>query len=484
MGRPGTHNEEKTLATMQDNVAVLKKKIESNVYIVDEADIRNARAIIDLYANYPKHYVKMMLSEKHKDIYRPLVEWVYGKTAFLKDGDGFKYDLQTRLNWLFNGKSLSTKCAAGCGRTPALNRSLRMNDPFPEYCCTKCSTNAAATVEKARMTRYAANGGKWESDDTRQKIDATVQAKLDEDPDWYRKRTAKCEATKVRNGHGPKWNNRDKMRETVAAHIDDDPAYYDKIAEKSRATKTARHGDPNWVNPAKARETNMARRGFEYATRDPLVKAKSKNTFRRNHPGLTSSFQLPGVYEKAIAAWQEKYEVDRPLKSAIVQKKCDDTRERRYGNKCIFGVKEFQIRIRKRRLELYGSEFFHGVRYKYDGQCFDSSWELAMWIFCSDYGIPIKREPCMFDYIKDGTPSKYIPDFEIAGQLVEIKGDQFYSEEIGGWVNPWNKKPMLEKFLCAVEHGVAILYYSDIKPILDYIDKTYGKKYLKQFKTK
>jgi len=426
----------------------------------------------------------MMLSEKHKDRYGPLVGWAYCKTAFLKDGDGFKYDLQTRLNWLFNGKSLSTKCAAGCGRTPALNRSLRLNDPFPEYCCTKCSTNAAATVEKARTTRYAMNGGKWESDETKRKIEATVRARLAEDPDWYRKRTAKCEATKVRNGHGPKWNNRDKMHKTVAAHIKEDPAYYDKIVEKSRATKTARHGDPNWVNPEKARETNMARRGFEYATRDPLVKAKSKNTFRRNHPGLTSSFQLPGVYEKAITAWQEKYEVDRPLKSAIVQKKCDDTRERRYGNKCIFGVKEFQIRIRKRRLELYGSEFFHGVRYKYDGQCFDSSWELAMWIFCSDHSIPIKREPCMFDYIKDGTPSKYIPDFEIAGQLVEIKGDQFYSEEIGGWVNPWNKKPMLEKFLCAVEHGVAILYYSDIKPILDYIDKTYGKKYLKQFKTK
>lgn len=107
-----------------------------------------------------------------------------------------------------------------------------------------------------------------------------------------------------------------------------------------------------------------------------------------------------------------------------------------------------------------------------------------MWIFCSDHNIPIRREPCMFDYMKDGISSKYIPDFEIAGQLVEIKGDQFYSEEIGGWVNPWNKKPMLEKFLCAVEHGVAILYYSDIKPILDYIDKTYGKKYLKQFKIK
>lgn len=69
MGRPGIHNEDKTIATIQDNVAALKKKIESNIYIVDETDVRNAYIIIDLYANYPKHYIKMMLSEKHKDRY-------------------------------------------------------------------------------------------------------------------------------------------------------------------------------------------------------------------------------------------------------------------------------------------------------------------------------------------------------------------------------------------------------------------------------
>ena len=55
--------------TIQDNVIALKKKIDGNVYIKDETDIKNAHAIIDLYANYPKHYVKMMLSRKHKDRY-------------------------------------------------------------------------------------------------------------------------------------------------------------------------------------------------------------------------------------------------------------------------------------------------------------------------------------------------------------------------------------------------------------------------------
>ena len=69
MGRSGIHNEDKTIATIQDNVIALKKKINGNVYIKDETDIKNAHAIIDLYENYPKHYIKMMLSRKHKDRY-------------------------------------------------------------------------------------------------------------------------------------------------------------------------------------------------------------------------------------------------------------------------------------------------------------------------------------------------------------------------------------------------------------------------------
>ena len=69
MGRSGIHNEDKTIATIQDNVIALKKKINGNVYIKDETDIKNAHAIIDLYSNYPKHYIKMMLSRKHKDRY-------------------------------------------------------------------------------------------------------------------------------------------------------------------------------------------------------------------------------------------------------------------------------------------------------------------------------------------------------------------------------------------------------------------------------
>lgn len=69
MGRSGIHNEDKTIATIQDNVIALKKKIDGNVYFKDETDIKNAHVIIDLYANYPKHYIKMMLSRKHKDRY-------------------------------------------------------------------------------------------------------------------------------------------------------------------------------------------------------------------------------------------------------------------------------------------------------------------------------------------------------------------------------------------------------------------------------
>ena len=59
----------------------------------------------------------------------------------------------------------------------------------------------------------------------------------------------------------------------------------------------------------------MALRGVDNPNKDPLVKAKSKDTFRRNHPGLTSSFQLPDVFEKAKATFMARYGVDNPLKN-------------------------------------------------------------------------------------------------------------------------------------------------------------------------
>lgn len=35
---------------------------------------------------------------------------------------------------------------------------------------------------------------------------------------------------------------------------------------------------------------------------------------------------------------------------------------------------------------------------------------------------------------------KYIPDFRIGNEYVEIKGSQFLDKETGRWINPFNHK--------------------------------------------
>jgi len=474
---------EKLYRTVAKTAKELEERAASNGSVRTKRDRAFFAVVAGLYAKYPKHYVKMLLSEKHKAEYGKVVGWVYAKTAFLEDTPGFSYDLQTRLNWIVNGKDLSARCAAGCGNVPALRRKLRMNDPFPEYCCQKCATSSPAVIGKARQTRYSRNGGEWMSEKSKEKAASTVAVHIEEDPNYYAKRTAKCEETKVRNGHDPKWNNREKAKETVARHSTEDSGYYRKITAKAKATKERNTGDPNWVNPAKAKATNMGLYGVDSPMKRPDVKEKSKATFRRNHPGLTSSFQLPGVWDRILKNWMASYGVDNPAKVPAIQKKRADTMIRLFGVDCSFKDPATRMKIRKTCLARYGNEFYHGVKYKYDGILFDSSWEIAFWIFCKDAGIDIKREPFMFTYQANGKQMTYIPDFEVFGAIVEIKGNQFKSDEYG-WINPWTKEPMTEKYMCAVQHGVVILYYEDIQPILEYISKKYGKSYLKQFLSK
>jgi predicted Zn-ribbon and HTH transcriptional regulator len=118
-------------------------------------------------------------------------------------------------------------------------------------------------------------------------------------------------------------------------------------------------------------------------------------------------------------------------------------------------------------------------RYTYKGIKFDSSWELAFWIWCIDHNINIERNTeKMFTYTnEEGKERWIIPDFKIGNQIIEVKGDQFVNGT--GYLKEFDfKKPVLE------ENGVKILYGNDIMPHIDYIKKTYGAGYLKQFKNK
>jgi hypothetical protein len=101
----------------------------------------------------------------------------------------------------------------------------------------------------------------------------------------------------------------------------------------------------------------------------------------------------------------------------------------------------------------------------YKGFFCDSSWELAYLIYCLDKNILIERNTKKLKYIFNGNEKNYIPDFIVDGILTEIKG--FKSPQ-------WEAKLKYNPF-------VKVLYKNDMKPILDYVELTYGKDYIKLY---
>lgn len=76
-------------------------------------------------------------------------------------------------------------------------------------------------------------------------------------------------------------------------------------------------------------------------------------------------------------------------------------------------------------------------QYKFENEFFDSIPELAIFIYCKQNNIYVQRAPKKFEYIYNGQVHSYIPDFNIAGKLVEIKGDHFFKED-GTMCNPFD----------------------------------------------
>jgi len=68
-----------------------------------------------------------------------------------------------------------------------------------------------------------------------------------------------------------------------------------------------------------------------------------------------------------------------------------------------------------------------------------------------------------------------------------VKGDDQFDKETGKMIDKLDhaKNYIAEaKYECMVSHNVTILKSTEIKKYLDYVEHTYGKGYLNQFKRK
>lgn len=98
----------------------------------------------------------------------------------------------------------------------------------------------------------------------------------------------------------------------------------------------------------------------------------------------------------------------------------------------------------------------------YKGFFCNSTYELALLIYCLDKKIPIIRNTKGYTYIWNNKVKTYYPDFRINGKLVEVKGIV--------------TKQVIVK-LKAVDEPIKLLTYNSLEKYMNYVDKKYGKKH-------
>ena len=231
---------------------------------------------------------------------------------------------------------------------------------------------------------------------------------------------------------------------------------------KAKATSLERYGDENYRNPAKNIETNKNNHGGVYVS--------------TNSPGYKQT--LINKYGSLEAAYADMHE------------KTSKTKELRYGNKNYNNPEK----TAETNMQKYGvkapaqnKEIFSKINkpYYYEGEKFNSSWELAYYIYCKDNNINIEHEPETLPYTVGDNIYYYIPDFKIGDQLIEIKGDHFMTNSKDGLIDFYSKSSNdkeMAKYKCMVENNVKIISGNEIVPYLKYIKEKYGKDYLRSFK--
>ena len=84
-------------------------------------------------------------------------------------------------------------------------------------------------------------------------------------------------------------------------------------------------------------------------------------------------------------------------------------------------------------------------KYLYNNINFDSSWELAYYIWLTDNNIEFEYQPNIsFEYMVNGKIHKYFPDFLINDEYIEIKGNQFFDKD-NNLINPYTKRILVKK---------------------------------------
>ena len=265
----------------------------------------------------------------------------------------------------------------------------------------------------------------------------------------------------------------------------------DEFIEKKMNTSLERFGVPYYQQLPEAREHSS-----KLHIMHPEWGSKAAETNRENHGGL--HYTQTEEFKEA----QRERTKNHP---EWIQQSLKNNKDNHNG-KLFVQTSEFKD-LWKENPEWIDKSIENKTHSKlvFSNQSFDSSIEFYVYLFCYYNCIPIIRNPSVrFEY-KDMDNKIHFtyPDFCINGQLVEIKGRQFYNED-GTWKFPYKKEkddngnwvPITEehkeymddlyerKRKCLIENNVLILKDNDpwIQMCISYVKtilncKLYNTKY-------
>lgn len=265
-----------------------------------------------------------------------------------------------------------------------------------------------------------------------------------------------------------------------------------ELAEKTRRTLESKYG-LGMDNPQKIQEfkektanTNLIRYGGTGFASEELLD-KYRNTCEKVY-GVRNVQELPFVLERRVKTMNDRYGVDYAAQNKQIRQKQIETNIKRYGGVSSSCDPNIEQKILETQIQKYGKLAFIGARalYEYDGITFDSSWELAFYVYHKDAGHSIIREPFSIVYCEsNGKKHLYYPDFEMNGILYEIKGDFLLKEENLIDRNTFEVTDQtLAKMSCMNENNVVILKKEDLKACFSYMKEKFGTKWTKLFRRK
>ena len=399
-----------------------------------------------------------------------------------------------------------------CGK---ITKYESISKGYKRFCSTNCAHKSPEIKEKYKQTcleRYGVTStNKLQSmkDKSKQTCLEKYGTEFASQSEEFKEQSRKTCLVKYGTEYSIKSkNNIEKTKQTCLEKYGVD--HYSKstdFKEKFKNTCQERYG----VNaPAqcpeiyqKVKETCLKKYNVENYAKTEEFKEKFKDTCLEKY-GVENPIQNKEIMEKRIITCQEKYNNDTFLGSdshlnnmADIREKIEKTCLKKYGVTNAYKLKTIQEKAHETCLKNNGTTFpaqnyeiFKKSRskYKYNNIMFDSSWELAYYIWLTDHKIEFEYQPNIkFKYIANEKEHFYYPDFKINDELIEIKGDHFFDKN-GNFRCPFNilneniQNEYKAKYQCMLDNNIKILRKNEIRNIFYYIEKTYGKHYLKQFK--